>query len=284
MSAFNRIPGDQFALTAVHPGYDLFQARPGDFLPRVGGMDFLSDGTMVISTWDAAGSVYLLRNVESGDPAQILVQQIASGLAEPLGVKVVDDEIYVLQKQELTQLVDTDGDGITDEYRAISNRWQTSGNFHEFAFGLEYRDGYFYANLAIAIDPGGASTQPQVYDRGRVMKISQEDGSVEFIAHGLRTPNGIGWGVDNELFVSDNQGDWLPSSKILHVSPGAWFGSRAVDWKGTEGLTMKPPVVWLPQDEIGNSPGNPILLRDGPYKGQMIHGEVTHGGIKRVFV
>ena len=45
-----------------------------------------------------------------------------------------------------------------------------------------------------------------------------------------------------------------------------------------------PPAVWLPQDEIGNSPGNPILLKDGPYSGQMIHGEITHGGLKRVFL
>lgn len=284
MSAFSLVPGDQFALDAVHPSYDLSQARPYDFLPKVGGMDFMSDGTLVISTWDPTGAVYLLRNVQSGKPNEITVKQIASGLAEPLGLKVVDDEIYVLQKQELTRLVDTDGDEIIDEYQTVSNQWKTSGNFHEFAFGLEYRDGFFYGNLAIAIDPGGASTQPQVSDRGKVMRINRNSGKVEFIAHGLRTPNGIGWGVDDELFVSDNQGDWLPSSKIMHVSDGAWFGSRAVDFVGTATLKEKPPVVWLPQDEIGNSPSTPGLLRDGPYAGQMIHGEVTHGGVKRVFV
>jgi len=76
----------------------------------------------------------------------------------------------------------------------------------------------------------------------------------------------------------------LPSSKILHVSKGAWFGSRSVDFSGTAHLTAKPPMVWLPQDEIGNSPSTPGLLKDGPYAGQMIHGEVTHGGLKRVFV
>lgn len=43
-------------------------------------------------------------------------------------------------------------------------------------------------------------------------------------------------------------------------------------------------MVWLPQDEIGNSPSTPLALDLGIYKGQMIHGEVTHGGIKRVFV
>jgi cytochrome c len=84
--------------------------------------------------------------------------------------------------------------------------------------------------------------------------------------------------------VADNQGDWLPSSKIVHVRDGAWFGSRSVDPEGTKDKKEDLPLVWLPQDEIGNSPSTPLALDLGPYKGQMIHGEVTHGGVKRVFV
>ncbi len=284
MASRIRIPGDKYPLKEVHPSYDLSQARPNDFLPKVGGIDFLSDGRVVISTWDPAGSVYILDNTESGDPDKITVKTIAKGFAEPLGLRVVDDEIYVLQKQELTKLIDNNGDEIIDEYQTLSNKWRVSANFHEFCFGLAYKDGYFYAALATAINPGGASTQPQIPDRGKVVKISKEDGSTEFVAHGLRTPNGVGLGVDDEIFVSDNQGDWLPASKIVHVSKDAWFGSRSVDFEGTANLTEKKPVVWLPQDEIGNSPSTPLAINDGPYKGQMIHGEVTHGGIKRVFV
>lgn len=272
------------ALTGVHPSFDLFQARPEQFKPRVGGLDFMSNGDVVVSTWDSTGSVYRLSNVQQEDPSKIEVKRIAWGLAEPLGLRVVDDEVYILQKQELTKLVDSDGDMMTDEYVTVCNDWQVSANFHEFAFGLEYKDGYFYGTLATAINPGGASTKPQIRDRGRAIKISKEDGSMEFIAHGLRTPNGIGIGHDNEIFIADNQGDWLPSSKILHLEEGDWFGSRSVDFEGTAGLREKLPVVWLPQDEIGNSPSEPTYLNVGPYKNQMIHGEVTHGGIKRVFV
>ncbi len=279
-----QIPGDGTALQDVHPSYDLSQARPNDFLPKVGGMDFLSDGRLVVSTWDAAGSVFILDGVQSGDPSKITVKTIAKGFAEPLGLKVVDDEIYVLQKQELTKLVDDNGDDVADVYLTVCNGWKVSANFHEFAFGLVYKDGYFYATLATAINPGGASTQPQIPDRGKVVKISKETGEFEFIASGLRTPNGIGLGADDEIFVADNQGDWLPASKIVHVKPDAWFGSRSVDFEGTANLKETLPVVWLPQDEIGNSPSTPMYLNDGPYKGQMIHGEVTNGGVKRVFV
>ncbi len=280
----SKIPGDGAALNAVHPSYNLSQARPPLFTPRVGGMDFLSDGRLVVCTWDPNGAVYILDGVQTGDPEKITYKEIGAGLAEPLGLKVVDDEIYILQKQELTKLVDTDGDDIIDEYQTVSNAWKVSANFHEFAFGLVYKEGYFYGTLATAINPGGASTQPQIQDRGKVVKISKADGSMELIASGLRTPNGIGLGVDNEIFVADNQGDWLPASKIVHIKEGGWYGSRSVDFEGTEGMKENLPVVWLPQDEIGNSPSTPMYINDGVYQGQMIHGEVTNGGIKRVFV
>ena len=276
-------PGDGVPLADVHPSFDLAQARPDDFQPKVGGMDFLPDGRLVISTWDSLGSVYILDGVQGKNPGDIQVKRIAFGLAEPLGLKVVDGEIYVLQKQELTKLIDHDQDDIIDEYETVANGWKVSANFHEFAFGLLYKDGYFYGTLATAINPGGASTQPQIPDRGKVLKISKEDGSYELIASGLRTPNGIGFGVDNEIYIADNQGDWLPASKIVHLQEGAWYGSRSVDFEGTANLTETLPVVWLPQDEIGNSPSQPARLDVGPYQNQMIHGEVTHGGIKRVF-
>ncbi len=275
-------PGNGSPLTNVHPSFDLAQARPPDFHPKVGGLDFLPDGRLVVTTWDSLGSVYLLDGVEKGG-SSVKAKRIASGLAEPLGVKVVDNEIYVLQKQELTKLIDRDNDDVIDEYETICNGWRVSANFHEFAFGLLYKDGYFYGTLATAINPGGASTKPQIPDRGKVVKISREDGSFTFAATGLRTPNGIGLGVDNEIFIADNQGDWLPSSKIIHLQEGAWYGSRSVDFDGTANAKETLPVVWLPQDEIGNSPSQPAPLNVGPYQNQMIHGEVTHGGIKRVF-
>ena len=278
------VPGDKSSLVSVHPSYDLSQARPNDFLPKVGGMDFMSDGSLAISVWDPSGGVYLLSNVSSGDPSKIKVKMIASGLAEPLGLKVIHDTIYVMQKQELTRLVDTDGDQIIDEYQCVNNQWPTSANFHEFGFGLAEKDGDLYATLAIAIQPGGASALNQMPGRGRCVRFDLPSGELSYIASGFRTPNGIGIGIDSEIFVADNQGDWLPSSKILHVTQDAFFGNRSVDSAGTLTLKEKPPVVWLPQDEIGNSPSTPLAINNGPYKGQMIYGEVTHGGINRVFV
>ena len=284
MSVVTKIPGDRNPVTAMHPSFTLSQARPDSFEKKIGGMDFLSDGRLLVSTWDSDGAVYLLEGVGKGDPENITYKKVAFGLAEPLGLKVVGDRIFVMQKQEMTELIDHNGDDIIDEYRTLCDDWGVSSNFHEFGFGLAEKDGFLYATLATGIMPGGAGMVGQHPDRGSCIKVSIEDGSIEFVANGLRTPNGIGIGHGDDIYIADNQGDWLPSSKILHVSDGAWFGSRAVDFDGTANKIEKKPVVWLPQDEIGNSPSTPLALNVGPYKNQMIHGEVTHGGVKRVYV
>ena len=102
-------------------------------------------------------------------------------------------------------------DDIIDEYRAICHGWGVTADFHEFAFGLVHKDGFFYATLSMAMRL--KPDEKQLPDRGRTIKISK-DGSFESVNYGLRTPNGIGLGVDNELFVTDNQGQWLPANPV----------------------------------------------------------------------
>ena len=273
-------PGDQLPLDAVHPSFDMFQAKPADFHPRIGGIVFIDKDQMIICTWDASGSVYILKNYNAEDPETIEVKQIAKGLAEPLGIKVVDGEIYVLQKQELTKLIDLDGDGIIDEYQKVCDSWTVTPHYHEFAFGLVYKDGSFYATLATDL----GSEFKDVEHRGKVVRISKDGSEIEFIAEGFRTPNGIAEGPDGALYVADNQGNWIPTSKIVRVEKGKFYGFKHADWDRVKDYKEDPPLVWLPHEEISNSPSQPAILNIGPYKDQMIHGDVTHGGIKRVFI
>ncbi|MEP7107133.1 MAG: c-type cytochrome [Ferruginibacter sp.] len=277
----NTKPGFGASLEGVHPSYDLQTIHKQDFRPKVGGLAFLPDGRLLVTTWDIMGGVYLLDGVETGDTNKIKVKRIASGLAEPLGITVVNGEIFVLQKHELTKLSDLDGDDIIDEYQTICNSWGVSGDFHEFSFGLVHKDGHFYATLSMAMRL--ISGEKQKPDRGRTIRISL-DGSLEWINYGLRTPNGIGLGPEGEIFVCDNQGEWTPGNKLIHVKKGDFNG---MPWGLPDSIAKpptSPPAVWLPEDEIANSPSQPILMQDGPYKGQMLHGDVTHGGIKRDFL
>ncbi len=275
-------PGFGAPLDGVHPGFDVGTIHKNDFKPKVGGLAFLPDGKLLVTTWDSVGAVYMLDGVETGDTNKIKVKRIASGLAEPLGITVVDGKIFVLQKPELTQLIDLDGDEIIDEYRTVCNSWGISGDFHEFAFGLVYKDGYFYANLSLAMRL--MSDEKQQRDRGRTIKIGM-DGKYEPLNSGLRQPNGIGIGPDGEIFVLENQGEWVPANKLIHIKKGEYHGQR---WGVPDSVSVIPsiahPAIWLPEDEIANSPSQPILMEEGPYKGQMLHGDVTHGGLSRDFL
>ncbi len=271
-------------LSGVHPSFALEAIRPPDFQPKVGGMAFLPDGRLAISCWEPEGGVYLLSNVLEGASGELRVQRIAHGLLEPLGLHWVDDALVVMQKPELTRLVDHDGDDIADEYRAVTAAWGVTQNFHEFGFGIARKDGFLYGTLATAINPGGPSSPNQHLDRGRVFRVRPDGTDFDFVASGLRTPNGIGPGPDGAVYVADNQGDWLPASKIVRVETGAFFGNRSVDPDGTRHLQDTPPVFWLPQFEIGNSPSQVGHFRGTAFAGQLLWGDVTHGGLKRGFV
>lgn len=128
------------------------------------------------------------------------------------------------------------------------------------------------------------SGEKQQPDRGRTIRIGK-DGQYTWVNYGLRTPNGIGFGTDHAIFITDNQGEWLPGNKLIHLVPGTYNGMR---WGLPDSLPIStpvvPPAVWLPENEIANSPSEPVLMQDGPYAGQMLHGDVTYGGIQRDFV
>ncbi|MEO6086546.1 MAG: family 16 glycoside hydrolase [Umezawaea sp.] len=282
-------PGDGLPLTGVHPNYTLTNLRPSGFEPQVTAMDWLPDGRLAIATWvgsdNVLGEVYLLSGVTGNtDPSRVTRQRIASGLKEPMGIKYVDGKLYVSQKTGLTELNDTNGDGVTDDYRTIAT-WPFGGNFHEFAFGMLYKDGFFYLNLSVSINEGGATTDPQpAANRGTSIKVDKATGAVSYVAGGLRTPHGIGWGPEGGVFATDNQGGWLPASKLVEIKQNRFFNHYTNPDGPYDDQPITQPVLWLPHNDIANSPSNPVQLTTGPFAGQMLFGDVTYGGIQRGFL
>ena len=285
-------PGDGLPLNDVHPNYDLTDLRPDGFEPMVSGFAWDGDRLVLTTSGDVSpggnvppsesGELYVLDNV-TGDtsPDQVTVTKLADDLLNPMGVAVVDGTIWVSERDGLTAMrPDTDGDGLLEQEQVAA--WPFGGNFHEFAFGLLYADDHFWVNLSVAIDAGGATTDPQpADDRGTTIKVDPDTGDIEFVASGLRTPNGMGFGPDGQLLVMDNQGGWLPASKMLAVEPGRFFNHRTNPAGPFDDEPVTRPVLWLPQNEISNSPSNPVLLQDGPFAGQMLFGDVTYGGLQR---
>jgi cytochrome c551/c552 len=268
--------------SALHPSLDASHIGPPEFTPQTGGVAILPDGRLAVATWDPDGAIYAIEGWrDQGREAQVV--RIAEGLHEPLGLVVVGDALFVMQKQELTQLIDLDGDGRIDEYRTLSDDFGATSNFHEFAFGLAAIDGWLYAGISSCVRPGGDSCLEQDPDRGQIFRVHSETGELEFVARGFRTPNGIAAAADGTVLVTDNQGSWLPASKLVRVRPGSFHGWRAPGDEHNHGVTT-PPALWLPHNEVGNSPTQPLVLKSGPYAGHILFGDIFNGGIKRGFL
>lgn len=266
----------------LHPALRSVPIRVPGFTPRVGGLAFLPDGRLAVSTWDRDGAVFVLSGWAS--PVEgVRVERIADGLHEPLGLVFADGALHVIQKQEITRLVDADGDGLIDEYRTLATGWSTTSNFHEFGFGLPEIEGALHAGLSVCVLEGGKSCREQTPDRGTLVRVSLATGELERIASGLRTPNGVAATPTGELLVTDNQGDWLPANKLIRVETGADYGWRPPGER-PDPARVTPPTVWLPQNEIGNSPTQPVVPTRGPYAGHVLFGDVFNGGIKRAFL
>lgn len=280
-------PGDGMPLTSMHPGYTLINLRPQNFGPGIGGIDWLSDGRLVVLDWgkhqESIGAVYILKGTDQ-TASQVTYKKFAEGFKEPLGLVVVNDTIYVLAMNKLVRLIDKDKDGVAELQEIVTDKWPYSGTFHEFAMGLTYRDGYFFFNTAMAVVPGGKPMVPQpIANRGMHLKVSRT-GVIEYVAGGLRTPNGIGYNRDGETFVTDNQGGYLPASKIINVKPGRFYGHYATPPNKFDGQPESPPALWLPQEEIANSPSQPLFIPSGLFEGQLLYGDIHYGGIQRVFL
>jgi cytochrome c551/c552 len=135
--------------------------------------------------------------------------------------------------------MDTNGDGKADVYETVY-AWPISGYYHEYSFGPKLApDGSFFVTGNVAFGDEewwrGESRRPW---RGWTMKI-HADGTMEPWATGMRSPCGLGM-IDGELFYDDNQGDWMGSGGIWHVTKGSFTGHPAgLRWTGEPNSPVK---------------------------------------------
>lgn len=245
---------------------------------RTSGIDFLPDGRMVVSTY--GGDIWIVSGIDD-QLLNLRWKRFAAGLYEPMGVKVVDDKIYVTCKDRIVRLHDQDGNQEADFYECFSADTDVSPNFHAFNFDLQTdREGNFY----YAKSGHGADTDLP----GAVFKISPDGSKREVYCTGFRTPNGMGAFPDGRITASDNQGQWTPASKINLLRAGGYYGwvptySIPGMWEPGSGTiditqvkspeTYDAPLVWMPQ-EFDSSSGGQIWIDDerfGLLSGRMLH-------------
>ena len=197
---------------------------PEGILLEIGGVATLPDGRIAVAT--RRGDVWIVESpyMQTGSTPKFTL--FASGLHEALGLLYKDGALYTAQRGELTKLQDTNGDGKADVYETV-HAWPLSGHYHEYSFGPKLSDdGSFFVSGNVAFgDEEWWRGESRVPWRGWMMKI-HPDGKLEPWATGMRSPCGLGI-IDGELFYTDNQGDWMGSGGIWHVTKGSFMGHPA---------------------------------------------------------
>jgi glucose/arabinose dehydrogenase len=245
------------------------------------GMDFLPNSDLVVCTW--TGEVWIIEGAQ-GAPAAAKYRRFARGLCEPMGVAVRDGKIYVGTKQALFRLTDTDGNGEADLFECISQDWDYTGSYNAFAYGpvFDKAGNFILANA-------GHSGRWDARYMGWALRISPDGKKLEPICSGLREPNGIGtFGPERDVFVTENQGQWMAACKLNHVTPGKFYGHPSA-WPAKEEEYGKhtrfdPPAVWFPYKLARSTTGFAEITDDrfGPFKGQLMVGDFQNAIVTRV--
>jgi hypothetical protein len=266
---------------AVHPSFDLVSARPSGFEPRVSGLDLLPGGRLAVATWKP-NEVWILENAD-GPAARMNARKAAEGFSDLMGLCTSGDTIFVVDQHKIYRLEDKDKNGLPETKVPIATL-PYSGSFHEWSFGLLRKDGRLYTALSVATTRTGRTESRQKDARRGSVVAADFKGNLEVIATGLRAAEGLGFGPEGEIFATDNQGSWLPASKLIHVKKGRTYGHRIEPAGLYDSLYPSPPAVWLPYGETSKSPTQPILLPAGPFAGQMLYGDIASGAVRRVFL
>ena len=261
--------------------FTLPQSNPWRARVRPSGIDFLPGGEQaVVCTWD--GDVWRVDGID-GAADIVSWKRIASGLFQPLGIKLRGSEIFVTCRDQLVVLRDLNGDGETDFYETVNSDHQVTDHFHEFAMGLQTdaAGNFYYAKSA---RHARTALVPQ---HGTLLKISADGSKTEILANGFRAANGVCLNPDGSFFVTDQEGHWMPMNRINRVTPGKFFGNM---WSygapaDTADTAMAPPLLWLDK-AIDRSPAELLWINSekwGALNGSLLNLSYGQGRIEVVF-
>jgi hypothetical protein len=160
----------------------------------------------------------------------------------------------------------------------------TSQQYHEFKFDLDTDP----AGNLYWISCGAWNTTALARDYGQLIRMSPDGRKIEKIARGFRAPNGLAVGPGGEIVAGDNQGHWMPSSKINYIpagKAGGFYGfvsdprlakgefDDSKVYPGGVPKNFEPPLCWIPYSLDTSSGGQAFVTTDrwGPFKGSIVH-------------
>ncbi len=247
---------------------------------RFTGLDFFADGRMAVCSWD--GDVWIVDGYLQGD--QITWHRIASGLYQPLGLKIIDDKIHLTCRDQLAVLHDLNGDEEIDFFECLNNDHQVTEHFHEFAMGLQTdAEGNFYYAKS-----GRHALEAVVPHHGTLLKVSKDGSTTEILATGFRAANGVCLNPDGSFVVTDQEGFWNPKNRINWVTLsedrkpkfyGNMFGYHDVTDSSDD--AMEPPLCWI-TNAFDRSPGELLWVNSdhwGPLNGSLLNLSYGYGKV-----
>jgi hypothetical protein len=227
------------------------EKNPWNSWMRLTALDFFSDGRAAVSSWN--GDVWIVSGLDN-ELKNVKWKRFASGLFDPLGLKILRDEVYVLERSQITRLRDLNNDGEADFYENFNNDAGVSPSYHAFAMDLQTdRAGNFYFTRA------GQRVDEMYPLNGGMVRVSADGSRAELIAHGLRAANGMSIGPRDEITCSDNQGNWIPSSRLNLIQPGGFHG-YVPHAHGLNATSFVPPLCWIPCPYPDNSSGGQVWV------------------------
>ena len=243
---------------------------------RFSGMDFFKDATRA-ALCSVSGDVWLVSGLDDS-LGKLTWKRYATGLFQPLGLRIVDDKIFVTCRDGLYRLHDFNQDGEADFYECFNNDISITPEYHEFVLGLETdRAGNFYFNK------GGNLGWAKVPHHGTLLRVTRDGKKLEVVANGLRAPNGIGMGPHDEITTSDNEGNWVPACRVNLMKPGGFYGHVFTAHTPTPHTNdYDGPLFWIPKN-VDNSSGGQFWVTSrkwGPFQGDLLH---TSYGMSSLF-
>ena len=230
---------------------------------RLTGLDFLpGDKELVACSWD--GDVWKVSGLDRADGV-LTWRRIASGLFQPLGVKVVNGIVYVSCRDQIAALQDLNDDGETDLVQCFNSDHQVTEHFHEFAMGLQTdAAGNFY--YAKAARHAKVAVVPQ---HGTLLRVSKDGSKTDILATGFRAPNGVCVNPDNTFFLTDQEGFWVPKNRINWVRPGnRFFGNiwGYTDVTDKSDAAQEEPLCWI-TNRFDRSPAELVWVESKSWGG-----------------
>ena len=234
-------------------------SNPWNAQLRFSGLDFLDTDTAAVSTWD--GDIWTVAGLAAAD-GKLSWRRIASGLYQPLGLKVIGGAIHVSCRDRIVVLRDLDGDGCTDRYDTFNSDHQVTEHFHEFAMGLETdaEGSLYYAKSARHALPA------VVPHHGTLLRVAPDGSTTEIVATGFRAANGVCVEPDGTFFVTDQEGHWNPKNRINRVRRGGFYGNMFGyhDVTDSSDAAMDPPLAWI-TNKFDRSPAELLRVPAGAW-------------------